>query len=108
MRAGDLRHRVTIQQKAEVPDGRGGRTQEWIDVCTVWAAKKLNTLHSRERTEAQQLQSVSYETFIIRYRPGITAGMRVVCEGRYFYLQGPPIDVGRKTYMQLICEEKAE
>ena len=38
MEAGQLRHRVTIQQATETTDGFGGVTQAWATFATVWAA----------------------------------------------------------------------
>ena len=104
---GDLRCRVTFQRQQKVPDGRGGWTTQWVDDVTVWAA--VTGLRPYERIVAQQTQSAATHQVIIRYRKGITADMRLVHDGRYLYLQGPPIDPdGRRRWLQLLCEEREE
>lgn len=43
--AGDLRHRITIQQPITTRDEFGSSQQSWVDVVTVWA-KRTNTLRA--------------------------------------------------------------
>lgn len=108
--AGNLRHRVTIEQRTRTSDGRGGFTGEtsWTPVATVWAAVKPKRVVA-ERIEAQQPKSFVVYEVVIRYRPDITAGMRMVWEGRTLYLTGPPYDPdGRKRYLAFECEERKE
>lgn len=53
MNAGQLRHRVTIQQLTKVEDEGGGYAEVWTDVATVWAA--IKPMRGNERYEAQQV-----------------------------------------------------
>lgn len=104
---GDLRHRVTVQRQQKVPDGRGGFVTSWVDVATVWAA--VQALRPYERIQAQQTQTGMTHQVVIRYRTGVTADMRIVHDGRFLYLQGPPVDPdGRRRWLQLLCEEREE
>lgn len=104
---GDLRCRVTIQRQERVSDGRGGWRTEWVDAGSCWAA--ISALRPYERILAQQTQAAATHQVVIRYRTDLTAAMRLVYNGRYLYLQGPPVDPdGRRRWLQILCEERAE
>lgn len=104
---GDLRCRVTIQRQERVSDGRGGWHTDWVPVGTCWAA--IHALRPYERILAQQTQAAATHMVIIRYREGITASMRLLHNGRFLYLQGPPVDPdGRRRWLQLLCEEREQ
>lgn len=78
VRAGQLRHRVIIQQKTTGSPQRtamGAPDDIWADHVTVWAA--VRPLRSRERFLAQAAESQIDTEIEIRYRAGITAAMRV-------------------------------
>lgn len=106
--AGNLRHRVTIEHRTRASDGRGGFTEAWSPLATVWASV-LPRRGVTERIEAQQLVSVIIYEVIIRYRSDITSDMRVVWDGCTLYLIGPPYDPnGRRQYLVLECEERKE
>lgn len=105
MRAGDLRHRVTIQQ--QVGKGKDPVTKEtretWQDVATVWAA--VEPLRGREYFQAMETESEAVTRVRIRYRPGVTNEMRVQYGDRILYIQGV-IDVDeRHRELQLMCVE---
>lgn len=77
MKAGRLRHRVTLQslatgspQKTEM----GSADQAWADVVTVWA--DIRPLQGTKLFNAQQVQSDVTTEIEIRYRAGVTAKMR--------------------------------
>lgn len=102
MRAGRLRHRVTIQQP--VVDTSWGGTTTWEAFAPVWAA--IEPLRGREFFAAQQMQSEATAKITIRYLAGVTANMRVVHESRIFELTGPPIDPEeRHVELQLMVKE---
>ncbi|MBO8183770.1 MAG: phage head closure protein, partial [Archaeoglobus sp.] len=46
MRAGELRHRITIQQMQDTQNEYGEPTKEWVDAATVWAS--IEGLRGRE------------------------------------------------------------
>lgn len=79
MRAGRLRHRVTIQQlTAGSPNqkGTGEPDSAWTDVATVYA--DVRPLSGRQLLLAQQVSSEVTTEIEIRYRAGVTAAMRAV------------------------------
>lgn len=77
IRAGDLRSRVTLQEKTEVGDGQGGTTKTWADTVTLWG-KKVPTDTSGDALEAGQTVSRRRYTVTIRRRAGVTSAMRLV------------------------------
>ena len=73
MRAGMLRHRVTIQRQ-ELVFGKFGaplHDKVWENVATVWAS--LEAMSGREFFASQQAQSEVTQRIRIRYRPDVTA-----------------------------------
>lgn len=104
MRAGDLRHRVTIQQLSALSDGMGGVRETWQDVATVWAA--VEPMEGRERYEAQQIQAELTHRVRLRYRPGITPKMRVVHKGRIFQIEAVINRAERNRELILLCAEE--
>ena len=78
MRAGRLRHRVTIQQlTAGSPQQNttGEMDDDWTDFATVWAA--IEPIRGRDLVAAQQEHADVEVKIPIRYLSGVTAKMRV-------------------------------
>lgn len=66
MRAGDLRRRITIQQRSSSTDELGQPTTEWTDVATVWA--DVSPLSGRELLAAQAARAQINGMVTIRYQ----------------------------------------
>lgn len=102
MRAGSLRHRVTLQRFRCGRDAYGGPVEDWSDVATVWAS--LEAVNGREFFAGQQAQSEVTRRIRIRYRPDVTADMRVIHQGTVFNIVAPlPDNRGRE--LVLMCSE---
>lgn len=103
MRAGDLRHRVTIQEKQVTKNSYGEEVITWQDVATVWAA--VEPLRGREFLEAQRAGAEVTTRIRIRHRDGIRPEMRVV-QGNHTYDIKAVLDVGgRGRELHLMCRE---
>jgi len=104
MRAGALRHRLTIQETIEGKDDRNTVTVTgWQDIATVWAA--VEPLRGREYFQMQNTQSELTVRVRIRYLPGVAGAMRVIYGDRIFNIQSV-IDVDeRRREMELMCTE---
>ena len=76
MKAGTLRHRVTLQALTETggPD-TGYRDKSWADVAQLSA--DITPLSGREYIAAAASQSAVSTRITIRYWPGVTAAMRL-------------------------------
>ncbi len=86
MKAGQLRHRVTIQAKAIGTDAYGGPTETWTDVPPdIWA--DVEPLHGRELTNAQAVFAETTTKITMRYRAGVIPANRIVFEGRHYNIQ---------------------
>lgn len=82
-----LRHRLTLQQESRTPDGDGGYARSWSDVADVWAEiipLSGNAVYGKETTVAAQLQAEISHRVLLRYRAGVTAGMRLLFGTRAF------------------------
>jgi SPP1 family predicted phage head-tail adaptor len=105
MRAGTLRHRITIQEKP-TPTPRNAHGEEvftWSDVATVWAAKV--DISGREFMEARR-EGVQISTrFVIRYRSGLKETMRVTHDSRTYEIRAVLDPEGRRRELHLLCEE---
>jgi SPP1 family predicted phage head-tail adaptor len=79
--AGRLRHRIQIEEPVRVQDPTTG------EVMTAWRLLKTSVpaaiefLSARELMAAQSLHSSITARITIRYRPGLTAQMRIVHKG---------------------------
>lgn len=103
MRAGKLRHRVTLQARSMTQDpNTGAMVEGWADTDTVWAS--VEPLSVREFIAAQSSQSEVSARIVIRYRSGIDATMRILHRDKIYNIEGVLADP--KTgleYLTLPC-----
>ena len=101
MRAGKLRHRVTIQRAVEAQNEFGEAVTTWVNVGQVWAS--VEPLRGREYFQADGTQAEVSTVIRMRYRDGIVAKMRLV-HGDDSYDIESVIDVGgRGRELELMC-----
>lgn len=106
IRAGELRHRVTIQAEDRQDDGQGGYTPMWRDVETVLAS--IQPISGNEALVARQLQDTVTHKVVMRYRPGITAAMRLKFGTRLFNIREVRNYDERNRRLELRCVEGGE
>jgi len=70
VRSGDLRHRVTIQERTYEYNEARDRVEAWTDVVSVWAF--VRPASSKEAIIANQLKAQIYHSVTMRW-PGSTA-----------------------------------
>lgn len=95
MRAGKLRHKVTIQAPGLTQDPVSGEmVAGWSDFASVWAS--VEPLSARDFIAAQANQSEITARIVIRYREGILPTMRILHRGKVYGIQGvlPDADSG--------------
>ena len=76
---GRLRHRVTIQEPVQTPNGSGGVVETWQDIAKqpqVFAA--IQTLSSGEALRFHQVNGRATHRIHIRHRDDITPRMRLL------------------------------
>ncbi len=100
MRAGQLRHRASLQAKQMAPDGMGGHSEQWVELRKVWV--EITTPTGRVATVANQLQAlVSAE---IRARPAsdLVAGRRLVHRSTIYSIEAALQD-NKASMLRLLC-----
>lgn len=105
MRAGTLRHQVVIEAPHQAQDPESGSmVTTWVEWARVWAS--VEPLSARDFIAAQAVQSEVTARIVIRYRPGVTAAMRIDHGGRLYNIHGvlPDTRSGRE-YLTLPVSE---
>ncbi len=106
MRAGLLRHLITIQTPTETRSGTSGQVvKSWATLATVWAG--IEPLSGRELAQSGAEQSGSDFRIVLRYLSTVTNKCRVVFGSRVFEITQPPINRNeRGADMELRCTEQ--
>lgn len=85
LQAGRLRHRIQIQERYEILDSDGDVFQDpetgavpyiWTTISECWAA--VEPVSGKEFIQSQATQSKVVGRVVIRWNPGINAGMRIL------------------------------
>lgn len=113
MRAGELRHRVTVWKALEVDDTHGGFQPGGDVALYARLPARVDPLSGRELERAQQIEPRTTHRIVLRYRPDITAGLTLTYHDdfrgdRDFEIVAPPLDPGeRHRDLELLCREAA-
>jgi SPP1 family predicted phage head-tail adaptor len=117
VRAGELRHRLTVQQRTQVSDGHDGFTESWASVAgRVRMPGRVKPLQGRELERAQQVDKRISHTVELRYWRAYRADLKVGAtrlvyhdrSDRTFEVIGPPVDVGElHEKLLMTCTELA-
>ena len=102
MQAGRLNRRCVLQSPAQSVDEIGQPIPGWTDVATVWADIRLKS--GLEAIKAGAPVSTVQASIRVRYRAGITAGMRVVHNLQVYEILAVQPDVGGREYVDLVCQ----
>lgn len=91
LKAGDLQHRVTIQQVTRTQDGTTGEmTDTWADWpeegAKHWA--RIEPLSAKDFIAAQAAQSEVTARITLRYRSGLSPTMRIVHRSKTYKIAG--------------------
>lgn len=105
MRAGRLRHRVSIRALQAAKDVTSGQvTKTWVEFANVFAA--VEPMTGKQFDGAEQNSSRVMTTVIIRWRAGILPSMRIHHGSRILEIQAvlPDKRSGRE-FLTLPCSE---
>jgi len=106
MRAGQLRHRVTIKQNSgSSANSYGEITASWATVASVPA--EVVTLGGDERRYRHQVEAGMSHVVTIRHRSDVTAQMRVVWGSRTLEIESVVEADNRQRELVLMCKEVA-
>lgn len=108
LKAGTLRHRVSIQEKVNTQDQETGEIiQVWVTIAGMESVPvAIQSLSVRELTAAQAVQSELSVKIIMRYRAGLNASMRIIHKDKVYNPAGFLTD--NKTgmeYLVALCSE---
>ncbi|MDC9583359.1 phage head closure protein [Xenorhabdus sp. PR6a] len=101
MRAGRLRHRVTIQKNESSRSPMGSVINKWVDVAEVWA--EVRTISGRELVASSAVFSEVTIRIWLRYRADITTGHRIVYQGKPLVIAVVIPDT-KHTRLELLCK----
>lgn len=107
MRAGKLRHSLTIRSRSTANDGYGGKgTVSVTDVATVWAS--IEPVAAREFQSSQQRSSEREYTMRMRYDENVdlTAANELFFRDRTFEITGVLDIFERNRQWELTFVEK--
>jgi SPP1 family predicted phage head-tail adaptor len=104
MRAGELRHRITIEHATEVQDEYGEPLKVWAPFVEAWASRE--DLTGREAFQAQQVRAELTTRFGMRYVDGITAKMRVNAGGVLYDIASVADPEGRGRTLIIMAERQ--
>lgn len=96
---GQLDRRVTLRSATRAADALGQMVATWGDAATVWGA--WSPVTGREISAAGQLQPQQIGTLRIRHRSDIDATWRVVLGSITFEIIAPPVEIGRRAFLDL-------
>jgi SPP1 family predicted phage head-tail adaptor len=106
MRAGSMRHVVTIESPTKTQDSTGSIVSSFATFAETRAS--IEPITGREFFSASQVQSDVTTRIRIRFMEGVTPKMRVVHGSDYYDIQAvlPDSRSGRHE-MQLMCAKRA-
>lgn len=105
MRAGELRHRVTIERISEAQDASGHEVQTSEEVGTVWAS--VTAVSGTESRRGIQVEAGVTTLVEMRYRDDVTSQMRLIHNGRTLNIERATDPEGRKIRLVCQCKEVA-
>ena len=103
MRAGRLKHRVTIETPGGTASTFGEVAQTWSTVATVWAA--VEPTSSRERVENEQTKTFTTHRVLMRYRDDVSTVERVTFGSRTLNIQSIINPNEQNATLELLCTE---
>ena len=106
MKAGAMRHKVTIEYRTLAADAYGGQTATWTTLDTVWA--DLESLSSIESWQDKQQTPTLTHKVTIRYRADLDPKMRIKFGSRYLNIAGIVNKEERNIELILMCREDVQ
>lgn len=101
----ELNTRIELQAPTKAADGMGGMPTVFVTIVTVWAKK--TTHRSDEAVQAMATTGTAIHNFRIRYRTDVRSSWRIKEGSKYMAIIGPPIEVERRTWLDITAKEAA-
>ena len=101
--SGELRHRISLQARAQTPNAEGGFDDAYTTVASVRA--KIKVLFGGRLIDGVQDQERVTHNFIIRWRSDRGAWRWVLFDGRRFVVRSVSDPTETKRWMEILAEE---
>lgn len=101
MRAGDLRHRITLQKRGETRGPDGEVITGWVDFAASVPASVI-PLSGREFVAAGEQQSEVQARVTIRWRDGVLDTMRMLFDGKVYAIKAVLPDPTARRHITLM------
>ncbi|CAM3201431.1 phage head closure protein [Xenorhabdus nematophila] len=106
MRAGRLRHRITLQKNESSRSPMGSVINKWVDVADVWA--EVQPISGRELVASGAVLSEATVRIWLRYRADMTTTHRIFyqgdsTQGQFFNIVAVIPDP-KRTRLELLCK----
>lgn len=110
MRAAQLDRKITIEQKTVTRDpDYNTEVIAWTVFASRISAQVQDVLPSKSEQVSQGIRVATQPARVrIRYMAGITSDMRVIVHGstdRTMEIVGGPAEIGRREWLEMVCEE---
>lgn len=104
MRAGKLKHRISIEQKSETIDSVGDAVNTWTTFKTVWA--EVLSQSGKEFFAAREQHSELTHLITIRYLSGVTPKMRINHGGSFYNILAAFDPRKDRQELKIYCNEQ--
>ncbi len=104
MRAGDLRHRIRVQEKRETKNSVGETVTEWKDVICCRAS--IMPISGRENFSSEQFGSETTTKITVRWskkHDSVTPKHRIVAGDRIYNIEGIVPDATGRINVRYLC-----
>jgi len=106
VRAGSLRHRLTVETPVRLPDGGGGFTTSWEVYTDVWAAIEPLSAGATVTAEGREMRLT--HRLRLRHRGDLGPYMRFRLGARVFEIAGLYDETEEGRWLLCLCEERKE
>lgn len=103
VRAGDLRHRLMIQQRLITRGNQGGFSYSWGTLNTVWGS--VEPIGENEQEQSNSLAANITHRIRIRSMSGLNASMRIKFGERVLNIASIRNIEERRIYQEILCTE---
>lgn len=103
LQAGSLNRVVTIQQRSMAVDTFGQQSEAWTTVLTARAS--VEPLSGSELVAAGAQIGETMVNVTVRYRPSITAAMRLTYQGVVYNILSVVDDLARHRKLTMLCTQ---
>ena len=103
MKIGKLRHRIAIEQVANIQEADGSVIETWSGFAMAQAS--IEPISGREYFSGQTTHADVTHRIYARYIPGVVPQMRIVFQSRIFAILSVINTRERNVELQLMCRE---